>query len=52
MEGDGDDEVDVLEVWDGDKAAAEESAEVAADGQVGMVLQGARDFPVGPFVIQ
>ena len=51
VEGDGDDEVDVREVRGSREAAAEEGAEVAAGGQVRVVLQGTRDRPVVSFVM-
>ena len=51
VEGDGDDQVDVREVRGGREATAEKGAEVAPGGQVAVVLLGARDRPVVPFVM-
>lgn len=52
MEGDGDDQVDVLQVRGGGEAAAEEGAVVPPGREVTLVLQGARDGPVSSFVIE
>ena len=51
MEGDGDDEIDVTEMRRGGQATAEKGTVKSTHGEIVVVFQGARDVPIGSFVV-